>query len=231
MRREPNAQYNVADPNSFAVKLARHQRRRMYQRFIDEFIELQQTGARILDVGVTSDQSYVSSNYLEAWYPWKEKIVAAGVDDASFLETVYPGVKFVKANGLNLPFGDGAFDVVHSSAVLEHVGNSEKQARLIKECIRVARRGGFLTTPNRWFPIEFHTILPMVHWLPKPMFRYLMRKTGRGFFADENNLNLMTAGELRSIAGSLSADGMLFSVATMPLGGWPANLLFIGKRN
>jgi hypothetical protein len=228
MRREPNAQYNVADPNSLAIRLALYQRRRMYQRFIDEF-ELPESGVRILDVGVTSDQSYVSSNYLEAWYPWKEMIIAAGIDDASFLETLYPGVKFVKADGLNLPFRDGAFDLVHASAVLEHVGNFEKQARLIKECIRVARHGIFLTTPDRRFPIEFHTILPVVHWLPKPMFRYLMRKTGRAFFADENNLNLMTAGGLRSIARSLSADGMVLSVATMPLGGWPANLLLIGK--
>ena len=25
----------------------------------------------------------------------------------------------------------------------------------------------FLTTPNRWFPVEVHTRLPLVHWLPE----------------------------------------------------------------
>ena len=125
----------------------------------------------ILDVGVTSDQSYSSSNYLEAWYPAKGQITAAGIDDASFLETLYPGLTFVQANGLDLPFHDGSFDVVHSSAVLEHVGSFENQIRLIAECARVTRRALFLTTPSRWFPVEFHTVLPLVHWLPKPAFR------------------------------------------------------------
>ncbi len=54
----------------------------------------------VLDVGVTSDRSYASSNYLEAWYPRKDRITAAGIDDASFLERLYPGVRFVRANGL-----------------------------------------------------------------------------------------------------------------------------------
>jgi hypothetical protein len=26
----------------------------------------------------------------------------------------------------------------------------------------------FLSTPNRWFPVETHTLLPFVHWLPRP---------------------------------------------------------------
>jgi hypothetical protein len=38
----------------------------------------------------------------------------------------------------------------------------------VAEALRVARRA-FVTTPNRWFPIEVHTLLPLVHWLPEPM--------------------------------------------------------------
>ena len=38
--------------------------------------------------------------------------------------------------------------------------------QLIAECSRVAKRMVFLTTPNRWFPIEVHTALPLIHWLP-----------------------------------------------------------------
>jgi len=48
----------------------------------------------------------------------------------------------------------------------------------IDSTFRVCRRGVFLTTPNRWFPVEFHTVLPLVHWLPKPQFRALLRKLG-----------------------------------------------------
>src|SRR5918997_1625592 len=32
---------------------------------------------------------------------------------------------------------------------------------------RVARRGWIHTTPNKRFPIEVHTGVPMLHWLPR----------------------------------------------------------------
>jgi hypothetical protein len=35
----------------------------------------------------------------------------------------------------------------------------------------VARRG-FFTTPNRWFPIELHTKIPLLHYLPWRLFLY-----------------------------------------------------------
>ena len=147
---KPNSQYNVAKPDSLAIRLAHRQREVMFERWLRTCsVGPQDT---ILDVGVTSDTTYSSSNYLEAWYPQKSKIVACGIDDASFLEDMYPGMTFVKANGLDLPFEDGSFDVVHSSAVLEHVGSYENQMRFVRECARVCRRTFFLTTPNRWFP-------------------------------------------------------------------------------
>ena len=35
-------------------------------------------------------------------------------------------MRFVIADGLRLPFRDQTFDVVHSSAVIEHVGSSDR---------------------------------------------------------------------------------------------------------
>jgi SAM-dependent methyltransferase len=222
----PNKQYNLASPNSVPVRIATHQRRIMYDRFIIE------TGIReqdtVLDVGVTADRSYESSNYLEAWYPHKSTITAVGIDDASFLAQLYPGIRFLKANGLKLPFSDLAFDIVHSSAVLEHVGSFENQIQLVQECCRVARKSIFLTTPNRWFPIEFHTILPFVHWLPKPVFRQFMRRSGRGFFAEESNLNLLDARNLASIVRHV--EDFTFRVSSVSLWCWPSNLLLLGRR-
>ncbi|MBV9406330.1 MAG: class I SAM-dependent methyltransferase [Acidobacteriaceae bacterium] len=224
--RQPNAQYNVAKPDSLAVAIAGYQRRFMYDRFLKEMqVDERQT---LLDVGVTSDRSYASSNYLEAWYPHKSSITAIGIDDASFLKEEYPGLRFLRASGLLLPFRNCAFDIVHSSAVLEHVGSLENQIMFVSECCRVARNAIFMTTPNRWFPVEFHTILPLVHWLPKPIFRYLMLKFRRGFFAEERNLNLLDARELRGIANRI--QDFQFDISSISLCGWPSNLLLIGRR-
>ena len=228
MLKTPNSQFSTIEPESLSARVATWQRRRMFQRFLEATGI--GAGETLLDVGVTSDTTYESSNYVEAWYPHKDRITAAGIDDASFLETLYPGVSFVNANGLDLPFEDGAFDVAHSSAVLEHVGGRDNQVGFVRELARVARRAVFLTTPNRWFPVEFHTVLPLVHWLPKPVFRGLMRRTGNGFFAEEANLNLVGAGELKAIAREALPDGWRIAVSSVSIAGWPSNLLLSAVR-
>ena len=40
-------------------------------------------------------------------------------------------------------------------------------------------KAGFVTTPNRWFPIESHTRLPLVHWLPRPLMVRTLELCGR----------------------------------------------------
>ena len=223
----PNAQFNLAAPDSLAARVAAGARRRMYQRFLEA------TGIRpeetLLDVGVTSDQTYEASNYLEAWYPHKDRITAAGIDDAAFLERFYPGLTFRRIEAGPLPFEAGSFDVVHASAVLEHVGSAASQQRFLGELARVARRAVFLTTPNRWFPIEVHTQFPLLHWLPKPLFRRLLASTSHAFFAREENLNLVGAGELREMARAL--PGWTAAIEPLRLLGWPSNLLLTLRRD
>ncbi|WP_202841170.1 class I SAM-dependent methyltransferase [Luteimonas saliphila] len=223
--RQVNAQYNVARAGSLTDRISTHVRRRMYARFLAEGVQAEDS---ILDVGVTSDRDQLASNYLEAWHPHKHRITACGIDDASFLEQQYPGVRFVQADGRDLPFADGSYDWVHSSAVLEHVGSSARQADFVSELHRVCRKGVFATTPNRWFPIEFHTVLPLVHWLPKPRFRALLRRLGHHALALEENLNLLGRSELEAICRGLGLDG--WRVDSVSLGMWPSNLLLVLRK-
>ena len=58
------------------------------------------------------------------------------------------------------------FDIVHSSATIEHVGSLEDQLTFVSECFIIKKRV-YLTTPNRNYPIDFHTKLPLIHLLPK----------------------------------------------------------------
>jgi hypothetical protein len=222
-----NAQYNVAAPGSLPIKIAAHQRRKMYERFI-RFAKIEALDT-ILDIGATSDRSYDHSNYLEAWYPHKNRITAIGIDDGAFLASLYPGVKFLQADGRALPFESAAFDFVHSSAVLEHVGSRRQQIRFLQEAWRVARKGVFVTTPNRGFPVEFHTLLPLIHWLPSPLYRRLLVSLGREFFADENNLNLMSLDSLKLVASAAGIER--FDIWSVSLLGWPTNLILIARKS
>ena len=218
---KPNAQYNLAAPNSFVMRVTARMRRRLYDLFMAVAVPAEHE--TVLDVGVTSDQTYESSNYLEAWYPLKHRLTACGLDDARFLEQRYPGVRFVSADGLALPFDDDSFDVVHSSAVIEHVGARANQMRFIAELHRVARRVVCLTTPNRWFPVEVHTGVPLLHWLPARIYRAILGSTRLKFFADESNLNLLSATDLRRLCNEQGIDGVsvhgvrLLGLTSLPL--------------
>jgi hypothetical protein len=216
-----NAQYNVASPNSIAVKMAARARKRMYRHFLEKTAVTRHE--TILDVGATSDDTYEASNYLESWYPHKDKITAVGLDDASFLEARFPGLTYRRADGRDLPFDDNTFDVVHSSAVLEHVGHSSHQLQFLSELMRVARRAVFVTTPNRWFPIEFHSLLPLVHWLPTAAFRRLLRGSRYDFFSHPENLNLLGRSDVRKLTQSLR--GAAATIDSLRLFGLSSNLM------
>lgn len=224
--RQANAQYNVAEAGTLPVRIAAAARARMFETFCQSFPP--DSSHALLDVGVTSDRSYAASNYFEAWHPHKDRITALGLDDAKFLEVQYPGMRFVQGNALALPFADQEFDVVHSSAVIEHVGSAVNQRQYIAELCRVARRGVFFTTPNRWFPVEFHTVLPLLHWLPKPAFRRLVRHLRGDFFSREENLNLMTPFEVRQMCGNIPS--FTAEIRLQKLWGWPSNILVVLRR-
>jgi hypothetical protein len=72
---------------------------------------------------------------------------------------------------------DCAFDVAFSNAVVEHVGEQDEQRRFVHELCRVAERV-FVTTPNRFFPLEVHSLVPFAHWLPRGARDRVLRARG-----------------------------------------------------
>jgi hypothetical protein len=140
------------------------------ERKLRLFLELYRPGPQtsVLDLGVT-DAPFgggSSDNFFEMLYPWPDRITAVGHTGLERFAAAFPQVRVVHADGRDLPFADGEFDLGFSNAVVEHVaGGREGQRRFVNELCRVARRV-FVTTPNRWFPVDPHTLLPFVHWLP-----------------------------------------------------------------
>ncbi len=94
----------------------------------------------------------------------------------------YPG-PFVRADATAvLPFDDGAFDLVYSSSVIEHIAPARRQA-FADETRRVGR-GWFVQTPAYSFPIEPHALLPFAHWLPASLRRRYWRLGAAGGWED-----------------------------------------------
>jgi len=82
--------------------------------------------------------------------------------------------RFVVGSGAQLEFDEGAFDVVFSNSVIEHLGSWEQQQAFAREVRRVAR-GLWVQTPARGFPIEPHLMTPLLHYLPSAWQRRLLR--------------------------------------------------------
>jgi SAM-dependent methyltransferase len=173
-------------------------RRRKLRLFLDELRPTAQT--TVLDVGVDElafgeGGGCGTLNFFEELYPWPDRITALGLHDGDAFRTRYPPVHYVQGDACALPFADGEFDVVFSNAVIEHVGGRERQRRLVSEALRVGRRV-FLTTPNRWFPIEVHTRLPFVHWLPEGAAHRIYDLAGKSFAKE---LDLLSRRSLESL--------------------------------
>lgn len=138
------------------------------------FLETMRPGpeTRVVDVGVgdtpfgTEPGVAATHNFFEALYPWPDRITAVSDVPLPNFAQAFPSIRTVVANGLELPFAEDEFDIAFSNAVVEHVGAREEQRRFVAELCRVAPRV-FVSTPNRWFPVETHTLVPFVHWLPR----------------------------------------------------------------
>jgi Methyltransferase domain len=168
-----------------AGRVSAWSRRRKLELFLGELQPTPET--TVIDVGVTDtgfgEDAYGTHNFFEALYPWPERITAVSTQYLDRFSAAFPQVRAVRADGRSLPFADGEFDLGFSNAVLEHVGGERDQRQFVHELCRVAHRV-FLATPNRWFPLDPHTLLPFAHWLPRAprerVYRALRREQGLG---------------------------------------------------
>jgi SAM-dependent methyltransferase len=155
---------------------------RSRERKLQLFLELLGPGPEttVIDVGVTDAPFGGGStdNFFEALYPWPQQVTAVGNTSLERFSAAFPQVTIVHADGRDLPFPDGHFDLGFSNAVVEHVaGGRDQQRRFVHELCRIAKRV-YVTTPNRFFPLEVHTLVPFAHWLPRAARDRVLRARG-----------------------------------------------------
>ena len=184
---------------SMAYKISKWNRERKWRMFLSE---MQPTAhMKVLDVGFNEIEYSSVDNYLEKHYPYQSSLTALGMHAADKFKERYPDVKVVQYNGGKFPFDNVTFDICWSNAVIEHVGDREHQLKFIAEMARVARRV-FFTTPNRYFPIEVHTLTPFVHWCPKGIFDRYLKMVGKSY-ATGAYLNLLSIHDIRRMLSDL----------------------------
>jgi SAM-dependent methyltransferase len=156
----------------------------LFQGFCEEH-RLHPSQVRVLDCGC--------GNAISVELLAQEGFRACGVDSWPFRLQQWQGRRraprseFALADARQLPFRDGAFDIILSCGVLEHVGveeccaptysvraladQRECRQRFVAECLRVLRQPGafYLDYPNGAFPVDFwhprdHRNLPRWHW-------------------------------------------------------------------
>ena len=182
----------------FFLKLCREKIYKNFNKKISNFKLVN----KILDIGTSPvDNEY--QNYLIHKYPYKKKITCISNVKLNKIKQRYPEIKTLQCDGREIPLKNNSFDIVISNATIEHVGNKRNQTKFIKEAVRLSKKLVFISTPNRYFPIDFHTLIPLIHWFPKKIHRFILKKIGLDFFSKESNLNLLSDNELRNICENL----------------------------
>ena len=98
----------------------------------------------------------------------------------------------------------------------------------IKECYRVAKKNVFITTPNRFYPIDFHTKIPFLHWLPKKIHRKILKFIKLEFYSLEQNMNLMSKKDLINIMSALNKNN--FKILKHKYLFFTSNLILVIKK-
>ncbi len=179
----------------------------------------------VLDVGV-GEGAGRTINFFEEWYPWRRRIVAVALEDLPRFRARYPEIRLHVGDGRQLPFAERSFDIWFSNAVIEHVGTAEQQRAFVHEACRVADRV-FLSTPNRWFPIDLHTMIPFAHWLPVRARNAVHRVLGQSCWASDQALHLLGLSGIRACV----PPGWGMEVNRQRLLGWTVNFNIVLHRH
>lgn len=193
------------------------------QRIFRDFLaRMRPTPAdQILDVGV-SDVVTDGANVLEYSYFPQGNITACGLGTGVAFKAAFPLVRYRQIEpNVRLPFYDGSFDIATANAVLEHVGSFESQSLFVQELCRVARRI-FISVPNRFFPVEHHTAIPLAHY-QNVAFKLACHLTNKEEWADKKNLTFITRKRLWRLAAPIGRSAAVGYTGLL-LGPFSSNL-------
>ena len=212
--------------NTFFERIINQKRMEMF-KLVSKKINISKI-SDLLDIGTTNDSKLSSSNFFCRMFDkiTKHKSISnQKINNSRFERCLKKSItsSFSKKEINNLKS-----DLVISSAVIEHVGNFNNQTNKVRNMIKLSKKYIIITTPNRFFPVEVHTKLPLIHWLPKKIFRKILFFLHMDYFAYEKNLNLLSIIELKRILDNFSRE-ISYKIYTIHFLGFVSNFLVICK--
>ena len=99
---------------------------------------------------------------------------------------------------------------------------------MISNIIKLTKKNFVIITPNRFHPIDFHTQIPFIHWLPKNIHRKILSLIGLKFYSKEENLNLLSQTDLKNLLNNFS--NIEYEIRYINLIGFKSNCLIFGKK-
>lgn len=151
--------------------------------------------ATILDIGTGA--GYIPQQFASH----AKKVTSIDLVDE---RRVHDGYDFVQVHDENLPFDTGAFDIVVSNHVIEHVHD---QPQHVLEVLRVLRPGGiaYFATPNRNWISDPHYRVPFINWMPRPLASRYLNLTKKKVW----DIKPVTARRIKKLAGKNHAVSSL----------------------
>jgi hypothetical protein len=219
--------YQVVKPAGLAERLLIAAREKIYADFLAQMQPSPES--KIADIGI-SDVVSDGANVLERNYPHLQNVTACGLGSAENFQRAFPAVDYRQIEpNTPLPFEDNTFDIATANAVLEHVGSVENQRAFLRELTRIARRV-FVSVPHRYFPVEHHTAIPLLHFSDRT-FKAACALLRKSSWAEETNLILMTRGKLARLATevALGAEATIGTTG-LNLGPFSSNLYLALKK-
>jgi len=184
----------------------------------------------ILDVGTIDNDSLKSSNFFANKFKdvsIRKSISNQIIDDKKFSMRVN---KSITSDFSNEELDKLKADLVLSSATIEHVGNYQNQKKMIENIMDLSTKFFFITTPNRHFPIDFHTKLPFLHMLPKKIHRLILKIIGLKEYGKEENLNLIDEKTIKKLIIGLKKNNFNIQIFKIKLLSLTSNIIILGKN-
>jgi len=181
----------------------------------------------VLDIGTTNDTKNKSSNFIVKNLKNIKNFnsISDQLITSSFFKKSLQ--KSITENFSEYEIENFKSDLVISNATIEHVGNYDNQKTMFDNMIKLCKKMIIISTPYRYHPLEFHTKIPLIHWLPKNIHRKILKNIGLTFFSKEENLNLLSKSDFNNFVESKKIKGEFRYIKFLF---FKSNLIFIGKK-